>query len=1034
MKRLFSIIIMLTCICMSTMAAEVIQVKDYSEFVAALEHHDAHIKLTGDIKLADAGKSKTSDITFSGTIDGDGGKDENGNQIIYSIIGLGTDKEVSPIFKEIQGATFTNLCIRNFRLVKDTYFGDDDNLGVLGEKATNCIFEGVLFSDISVFSNEDNAGAIVGNAISCTFDKVKCLHCDVSVDGVNAGGFVGYSENSKYYDCLNNLASGVFADGGGINAYVGGFVGYSKQDTFQYCVNMGLVCGDDDRVGGITGYSTNSNFWQCSNSGLVAQCDEEDYLSTKEKIMQSIKDYYDTLDSGSKAMFGTFFGSFGVMTLMGLGGFIAELAGYAISVTMVGGGLIVFAVGAVAAIVIAIIFNADAHDELGGICGSAEGGEFKECANYGQCHSRDSYVGGIVGEAAGTISKNIIIETCLNQGTVGGNDYVGGIVGYIKYAEISNCLTTGKLSSECSWENNTRIHGSDYGGTVSFKNNYYKADAYNAKSNEFIAVTEEQLNSGQVAWWLNGGTGSGDAPWRQTLTGENLDKYPTLNKDHDIVTADKLTGIRNITTADELIEFAEDVNAGSKPSYIVYLGNDIDMEGKSWTPIGTQEHKFIGLFFGGGHTIYNLKCNSGTSRTGIFGSIGNNTEIRDVNLGEGSYITGTNAVGGIVGCVESEPDIKGKVVISGCMNYGDIKGTYNVGGILGAQYFDQDMQLSITNCCNHGKITATNTDGQSGTISGYVKDGTVVTGCWNSGKVVGFDNGKSFVRYTNSIEIHNCYQLEDLVKENPNMGQTGVETYTKDELLNGTLCYNLNGSSNDPTVGLPWQQELGTTNGPVCSVYKDDSNGIYYTREVKSTYGTIVLPFDINSTGNMKFYRLNQDNCNESTIAFKAVDVLPAGTPALFKVAKNKDEEEVTARTFTFIGADEVFSLEPNYDENNIWNMKGNLSNTSIDFTTDLDKLYYISGDQIKSATKGLTVGGYRAYIEGPTHSSSEVKSFNFVLIDDDNEATGIQFVETNEGTTIISDKDGIYNLNGQRLTAPQKGINIIDGKKVLVK
>ena len=29
---------------------------------------------------------------------------------------------------------------------------------------------------------------------------------------------------------------------------------------------------------------------------------------------------------------------------------------------------------------------------------------------------------------------------------------------------------------------------------------------------------------------------------------------------------------------------------------------------------------------------------------------------------------------------------------------------------------------------------------------------------------------------------------------------------------------------------------------------------------------------------------------------------------------------------------------------------------------------------------------------------------------------------------------EGIFNLNGQRLDAPQKGINIINGKKVFMK
>ena len=42
--------------------------------------------------------------------------------------------------------------------------------------------------------------------------------------------------------------------------------------------------------------------------------------------------------------------------------------------------------------------------------------------------------------------------------------------------------------------------------------------------------------------------------------------------------------------------------------------------------------------------------------------------------------------------------------------------------------------------------------------------------------------------------------------------------------------------------------------------------------------------------------------------------------------------------------------------------------------------------------------------------------------------ASGIQNV-TGDRSTL---SDTIYNLSGQRLTAPQKGINIINGKKVV--
>jgi hypothetical protein len=42
--------------------------------------------------------------------------------------------------------------------------------------------------------------------------------------------------------------------------------------------------------------------------------------------------------------------------------------------------------------------------------------------------------------------------------------------------------------------------------------------------------------------------------------------------------------------------------------------------------------------------------------------------------------------------------------------------------------------------------------------------------------------------------------------------------------------------------------------------------------------------------------------------------------------------------------------------------------------------------------------------------------------------ATGVSEVKQN------SDNAEIYNLNGQRVAAPQKGLNIINGKKVVIK
>jgi hypothetical protein len=42
--------------------------------------------------------------------------------------------------------------------------------------------------------------------------------------------------------------------------------------------------------------------------------------------------------------------------------------------------------------------------------------------------------------------------------------------------------------------------------------------------------------------------------------------------------------------------------------------------------------------------------------------------------------------------------------------------------------------------------------------------------------------------------------------------------------------------------------------------------------------------------------------------------------------------------------------------------------------------------------------------------------------------------MDDNREGTVKGALEGIFNLNGQRLSAPRKGLNIINGKKVLIK
>ena len=81
-------------------------------------------------------------------------------------------------------------------------------------------------------------------------------------------------------------------------------------------------------------------------------------------------------------------------------------------------------------------------------------------------------------------------------------------------------------------------------------------------------------------------------------------------------------------------------------------------------------------------------------------------------------------------------------------------------------------------------------------------------------------------------------------------------------------------------------------------------------------------------------------------------------------------------------------------------------------------------------ATEGNIAAG-KAYLEVP---ASGVKGFIFMLDDD---ATGISdlkdFKDTNN-LNDLNDSKAIYNLAGQRLQKMQKGINIVGGKKIILK
>lgn len=147
-------------------------------------------------------------------------------------------------------------------------------------------------------------------------------------------------------------------------------------------------------------------------------------------------------------------------------------------------------------------------------------------------------------------------------------------------------------------------------------------------------------------------------PWEELP--ENAIVRLTLNEVH--------SSAIEISTAEQLFEFAEHVNKGIPDAVNAYvrLTADIDLGGKEWTPIGKERLKpFTGIFDGEGHTVSNFVIkDKKVENKGFFGFLQGevyNLSV-DCKIKGGLSAGGICAVnnGGIIGCCGAVVSVKGK--------------------------------------------------------------------------------------------------------------------------------------------------------------------------------------------------------------------------------------------------------------------------------------------------------------------------------------------------------------------------------------
>lgn len=176
-----------------------------------------------------------------------------------------------------------------------------------------------------------------------------------------------------------------------------------------------------------------------------------------------------------------------------------------------------------------------------------------------------------------------------------------------------------------------------------------------------------------------------------------------------------------IKTPSQLAYLAQQVNAGSSyEGCHLEIVSDMDLAGRSWTPIGTERRRFIGNLDGKGHKILGLKVDSDVKYAGLFGYI-RWAVIKNIVIPD-AEIRMLSASGGILCGILC--GIATNVSIYGCEVSGSVETKVNAGGLVGGVSYAE-----IRNCVSEVHVTGCNVGGLfSGVNDSTIEDCTV----WNS--------------------------------------------------------------------------------------------------------------------------------------------------------------------------------------------------------------------------------------------------------------------------------------------------------------
>ena len=230
------------------------------------------------------------------------------------------------------------------------------------------------------------------------------------------------------------------------------------------------------------------------------------------------------------------------------------------------------------------------------------------------------------------------------------------------------------------------------------------------------------------------------------------------------------------------------------------------------------------------------------------------------------------------------------------------------------------------------------------------------------------------------------------------------------------------GFSGDFTIGGAYlTNTLPNTSGDYSRKFTEEADPVY------GNFGTICLNFSAVCCG-AQLYQIVGKTASGITLE-EYEGVMEAGKPYFYQTLEAKQQYWGSVRPETA-----VYFFKAGYATAGSPVANNGLIGTFTATTAPKgDNYYVLSGNKLWQVDSDVTVGANKAYVDLSAISSVSAPEFGLVTLDlfGNNGTTGIS-ASLNNNEEI--NNNIVFNLNGQRVANPTKGLYIVNGKKVVIK